>query len=88
MLSVVAFYYQLHSLLSIPFTSIIVICICILPKIILALLSCIYIKTHGSESQGQRGSSKRLHDRFETHTHEYFTGRRVGKIENAITKEP
>ena len=46
------------------------------------------IKTHGSESRGQGGSSKRYSDGLETHTHEYFTGTRVMKIKNAITKEP
>ena len=46
------------------------------------------IKTHGSESRGQGGSSKRRPDGLETHTREYFTGTRVVKFENAITEEP
>ena len=46
------------------------------------------IKTHGSESRGQGGSSKQRPDGLETHTREYYTGTRVVKIENAITKEP
>ena len=46
------------------------------------------IKTHGSESRGQGGSSKRHPDGLETHTHEYYTCTRVVKIENAITKKP
>ena len=46
------------------------------------------IKTHGSELQGQGGSSKQRPDGLETHTLEYYTGTRVVKIENAITKEP
>ena len=46
------------------------------------------IKTHGSESRGQGGSSKRHPDGLETHTREYFTGTRVVKFENAITEEP
>ena len=44
MSSVVAFYYQLHSLISIIISiSTIVICIYILPTIIVAMLSCLYI---------------------------------------------
>ena len=46
------------------------------------------IKTHGSESQGQGGSSKGHPDGLETNTHEHFTGTRALKIKNAITKEP
>ena len=46
------------------------------------------IKTHGSESRGQGGSSKRRPDGLETHTREYFTGTRALKIGNGITKEP
>ena len=46
------------------------------------------IKTHGSESRGQGGSSQQSPDELETHTCEYFTGTRVVKIKNAITKEP
>ena len=46
------------------------------------------IKTHNSKSWGKGVSSKRQSDRFETHMREYFTGTRVVKIENAITKEP
>ena len=46
------------------------------------------IKTHGSESRGQGGSSKRRPDGLETHTREYYTATRVVKIENAITKKP
>ena len=46
------------------------------------------IKTHGSESRGQGGSSKRRPDGLETRTREYFTGTRVVKFENAITEEP
>ena len=46
------------------------------------------IKTHGSESRGQGGSSKRHPDGLETHTREYFTGTRVVKFKNAITEEP
>ena len=46
------------------------------------------IKTHGSESRGQGGSSKQRPDGLETHTREYYTGTRVVKIENAIIKEP
>ena len=46
------------------------------------------IKTHGSELRSQGGSSKRRPDRLETHTCEYYTGTRVVKFENAITKEP
>ena len=45
------------------------------------------IKTHGSESRGQGGSSKQHTDGLEIHTREYFTGTRVVKIENAISKE-
>ena len=43
--SVVVFYYQLHSLLFhiISMSTILFKCICILPTIILALLSCLYI---------------------------------------------
>ena len=48
----------------------------------------LYIKTNGSESRGQGGSSKQRPDGLETHTREYYTGTRVVKIENAITKEP
>ena len=48
----------------------------------------LFIKTHGSESRGQGGSSKQRPDGLETHTREYYTGTRVVKIENAITKEP
>ena len=58
-------------------------------------LSCTYfyqihqmIKTHGSESRGQGGSSKRRPDGLETYTREYFTGTRVVKFENAITEDP
>ena len=47
-----------------------------------------FIKTHGSESRGQGGSSKWRPDGLETHTREYFTGTRVVKFENAITEEP
>ena len=48
-----------------------------------------YIKTYGSESQGQGGSSKQRLDGLETHMHEYFTGTtRVVKIKNSVTKEP
>ena len=47
-----------------------------------------HIKTHGSESRGQGGSSKRRPDGLETHTRKYFTGTRVVKFENAITEEP
>ena len=46
------------------------------------------IQTHGSESRGQGGSSKRHPGGLETHACEYFTGTRAVKIENAITKEP
>ena len=46
------------------------------------------IKTHGSKSQGQGGSSKWRPDGLKTHTREYCTGTRVVKIENAVTKEP
>ena len=46
------------------------------------------IKTHGSELRGQEGSSRRHTDRLETHAREYYTGTRVVKIENAITKKP
>ena len=46
------------------------------------------IKTHGSELQGQGGSTKQHPDGLETHTREYFTGTRVVKFENAITEEP
>ena len=45
-------------------------------------------KTHGSESRGQGGSSKRRPDGLETHAREYYTATRVVKIENAITKKP
>ena len=48
----------------------------------------LHIKTHGSESRGQGGSSKRRPDGLETHTREYFTGTRVVKFENSITEEP
>ena len=48
----------------------------------------VYIKTIGSESRGQGGSSKRRPDGLEAHTREYFTGTRVVKFENAITEEP
>ena len=47
-----------------------------------------YIKTHGCESRGQGGSSKCHLDRLKTHTREYFTGTRVLKSKNVITKEP
>ena len=46
------------------------------------------VKTHSSELRGQRGSSKQCPDELEAHMHEYFTGTRVVKIENAVTKEP
>ena len=46
------------------------------------------IKTHSSESRGQGGSSMQRPDELETHAHEYYTGTRVVKIENAITKKP
>ena len=46
------------------------------------------IKTHGSESRGQGGSSVRRPDGLETHAREYYTATRVVKIENAITKNP
>ena len=46
------------------------------------------IKTHGSESRGQGGSSMRRPDGLETHAREYYTATRVVKIENAITKNP
>ena len=46
------------------------------------------IKTQGSESRDQGGSSKQCPDRLESHIREYFTGSRVLKIKNAITKEP
>ena len=46
------------------------------------------IKTHGSESRGQGGSSKRRPDGLEAHSREYYTATRVVKIENAITKKP
>ena len=46
----------------------------------------VLIKTHGSESRGQGGSSKQHPNGLETHTREYYTGTRVMKIENAITK--
>ena len=42
----------------------------------------INIKTHGSESRGQGGSSKRRPDGLETHTREYFTGTRVVKFDH------
>ena len=45
------------------------------------------IKTHGSESRGQGGSSKRRPNGLETHTLEYYTRTRVVKFENAITEE-
>ena len=48
----------------------------------------VIIKTHGSESRGQGGSSKWRPDGLETHTREYFTGTRVVKFENSITEEP
>ena len=47
-----------------------------------------YIKTHGSESRGQGGSSKRHPDGLETHAHDYYTATSVVKIENTITKKP
>ena len=47
-----------------------------------------HIKTHGSESRGQGGSSMRRPDGLETHAREYYTATRVVKIENAITKKP
>ena len=54
-----------------------------------SILLCVAtIKTHGSESRGQGGSSKRRPDGLETHTREYFTGTRVVKFENTITEEP
>ena len=46
------------------------------------------IKTHGSELQGQGGSSKRYSNKHETHMCEYFTGTIVVKIKNTMTKEP
>ena len=48
----------------------------------------VLIKTHGSESRGQGGSSKQHPDGLKTHTREYITGTRVVKIKNAITKKP
>ena len=55
---------------------------------VISLNNNLNIKTHGSESRGQGGSSKRCPDGLETHTREYFTGTRVVKFENAITEEP
>ena len=46
-----------------------------------------FFKTHGSESRGQGGNSKKCPDGLETHTHEYFTEIRALKIKNAITEE-
>ena len=44
-----------------------------------------YIKTHGSESRGQGGSTLR---RPSTNAREYFTRTNLVKIKNAITGEP
>ena len=41
-----------------------------------------------SELRGQGGSSKWRLDGLETHTRDYYTGTRVVKTENAITKKP
>ena len=51
-------------------------------------MTSLYIKIHGSESRGQGGSIMQRLEGLETHAHEYYTGTRVVKIENAIIKKP